>query len=333
MTAQVDMLETAQDHYLAAVLEGREDLATAIVDMILLRDVPPAVIVHELIAPVQVKIGALWQQGRIGVPEEHIATAIAETCLQLPRINGSIETRRGRVLLASAEGEWHTVPVRMVALVWQSLGWEVVTITPSAPSPQLYDLARGDASVVAGVSCSSASNLVGAWKTVTALRAAGMRVIVGGRIFDRAPNLAHIVGADAYDADPERAADWLEEARVSRKMVRGPVLQDEWERLEQVWQALPKVVEDSLRLAPHLAPLAISQTHAREHLRLIASTSVSAALVDMPQLLTDHMTWCREVLAARGVDESFADVLVAAIDRELPEGSARVRSLLATAAG
>lgn len=333
MTVQTPLLETAQEHYLAAVLDGRPDVATTIVDMIRLRDVAPAEIVREVIAPVQVKIGWLWQQNRIGAPEEHIATAITEACLHLPSITADTAPPRGRVLLASAEGEWHTLPVRMVALVWRYAGWDVATVTPSVPSPQLHDLARRDPSVVAGVSCSSASNLIGAWRAVTALRAAGMQVIVGGRAFDHVPNLAHIVGADAYEADPGRAVGWLDEASTSRKMVRGPVLQQRWQELEQLWHALPRVVEDSLRLAPHLAPLAISQSHAREHLRLIANTSMSATLVDMPQLLTEHMTWCREVLAARGVDESFADVLVAAIDRELPEGSARVRSLLANAAG
>jgi hypothetical protein len=63
----------------------------------------------------------------------------------------------------------------------------------------------------------------------------------------------------------------------------------------------------------------------------MARTCVGGTLVDDPGLLSDHMRWCRQVLAGQGADEGFADVLVATIDRVLPEGSARVRSLLAAA--
>lgn len=324
--------DTALEHYVTAGLAGRADVARTIVDECLLDGQPPVEVIGKVIAVAQSQIGMMWQEGRISVAQEHIATAVSESCLHHVSLRSGTPTVKGRALMASAEGEWHGTTARLVAAIWQVLGWDVVTVAPSVPASQLHDLALRDQAVVAGVSSSSAATLVGAWKSVTALRAAGMRVIVGGRIFDRFPNLAHTLGADAYDPDPEHAAGWLTEADGSRKMVRPAVLQEEWERLEQVWLAIPAVVEDALQLAPHLAPLAISQVHAREHLWQIASTSVGATLVDDPAVLVQQLQWCRDALAGRGVDESFADVLVAAIDRELPEGSARVRSVLAAAA-
>jgi methanogenic corrinoid protein MtbC1 len=332
VTVDSNVLEAARAHYLVAALEGRSETASAILDTVLLKGVSTADVVAGVLAPAQAEIGSLWQGGTISIAEEHVASAITAACLHLPRLmQAAPPPDRGRVLMVSAEGEWHTLPAEMVALTWQALGWDIRLISPSVPAADLGQEATRDAGAVAGVSCSSAAHLTGAWRTVSALRAAGMRVIVGGRLFDGSSELAERIGADAYCADPMDASSWLEDAQRSGKVPREPLLREDWEGLEPVWQALPRVVEDSLRLAPHLAELALPPEQTREQLWLMARTCVGATLLDDPALLADHMVWCRQVLAGHGADEGFADVLVATIDRVLPEGSARVRSLLAAA--
>jgi methanogenic corrinoid protein MtbC1 len=331
VTVDSDVLESARAHYLVAALEGRSETAATVLDMVLLKGIPTADVVSEVLAPVQAEIGSLWQDGTISIAEEHVASAITSACLHLPRLTEAPRPDRGRVLMVSAEGEWHTLPAQMVALTWRVLGWDTRLISPSVPAADLGEEASRESGVVAGVSCSSAAHLTGAWRTVSALRAAGMQVIVGGRLFDGSSELAERIGADAYAADPVEGSVWLQDAQRSGKVPREPRLREDWEHLEMVWQALPRVVEDSLRLAPHLAELALPAEQTREQLWLMARTCVGATLVDDPGLLSDHMRWCRQVLAGQGADEGFADVLVATIDRVLPEGSARVRSLLAAA--
>ena len=264
--------------------------------MVLLKGIPTADVVSEVLAPVQAEIGSLWQDGTISIAEEHVASAITAACLHLPRLTEAPRPDRGRVLMVSAEGEWHTLPAQMVALTWRVLGWDTRLISPSVPAADLGEEASRESGVVAGVSCSSAAHLTGAWRTVSALRAAGMQVIVGGRLFDGSSELAERIGADVTPLTPWRIGLAAGRAAIGQGP-REPRLREDWEHLEMVWQALPRVVEDSLRLAPYLAELALPAEQTREQLWLMARTCVGATLVDDPGLLSDHMRWCRQVLA------------------------------------
>ncbi len=321
-----------RDAYLSALVAGDRDQCLFMSNVLAGRGVTAAELVRELYAPAQIAIGEMWQQGLVSVAEEHVATSITEDCIMEVVSPPAGRTRVGRILLAGSEGDGHTLAVRMVAGVWRALGWDVVTISPTLPADDLAVMAHGDASAVAGVSCSMTSNLVGAWHTISALRVAGLRVIVGGRAFDRDPALALRLGADAYAADPVEASDlvrrWLPEPGP---LSREPALAAELPEIDRVWSAIPRIVEDALVLAHDLGPVDVEVDVLRDDLTLVARSATSAALVGDPRIFAEHLEWYRDGAAARALDEGVADILAAAVDRMLPAGSTAVRGGMAAA--
>ncbi len=69
-------------------------------------------------------VGELWEQGKISVAGEHLATAISEGLLHLsyPRLFAAPRSGRLAVVAASV-GERHQFGARMVADMFELHGW------------------------------------------------------------------------------------------------------------------------------------------------------------------------------------------------------------------
>ena len=119
---------------------------------------------------------------------------------------------RGRVTVACAEGEWHVTPGRLVSEILRLRGFEVDFVGPSVPAVEFARfLGPGSPGVVA-VSCSMPSSLIGAWRTITALRAAGKIIVCGGRGFGPHGAWGVALGADMGAADMDSGMAMLDDA-------------------------------------------------------------------------------------------------------------------------
>ena len=285
-------------------------------------------VIEGLLGPAIARIGQLWQEGGVSVAVEHRATNIVEALLRFTLQGVPAAVRGHRVLLTGVEGEWHVMPARLVAGVWNCLGWDVVALTPSLPAEDLRALAKAEHTRIAGVSCSLVSNLVPAWQVITVLRSCGYRVVVGGRAFDVVSGVAQALGADAHERDPVRAsdvlADWVGAARLpSRPAVRAQA----WAQIEPVWFHLPSLVEQAAVVAAELAAVSMSADTLRQDLSLIARTSCAAALTGQAELLGQHMSWYRALLEASGIDPATGHALIWSLERVLPAGES-IRAVL-----
>ena len=221
------------------------------------------------------------------------------------------------------------MPARLVTGVWQCLGWEVVSLTPSLPADELRDLAAAATTTLAGVSCSLAANLVPAWEAISALRASGFRVMAGGRAFEVVPGIAAKLGADAHFHDPIAASDML--ARWSQLCPcppRGPTRWDTWLQLRDVWLGLPALVNDASWVARELHDVPLADDVLPVDLTLLARTAVAAALSDQPKLLSTHLRWYASLLDPAHDDRAVTSTLLCSIERVLPPGDV-VREVLA----
>ena len=80
------------------------------------------------------QVGQLWQSALWSVIDEHIATGVAETALSAAAVVDRRAPTRGHVVVACVEGDWHSLPARMVAEVLESEGWSVRFLGASHPS-------------------------------------------------------------------------------------------------------------------------------------------------------------------------------------------------------
>jgi MerR family transcriptional regulator, light-induced transcriptional regulator len=97
----------------------------------------------EVITPAMHEIGELWAAGAITVADEHLATALTHKVLTTLRAHTLAEggraagSRRGRALLATVEGEMHTLGLRMAADLLEDDGYEAIYLGPDVPTRDL----------------------------------------------------------------------------------------------------------------------------------------------------------------------------------------------------
>jgi MerR family transcriptional regulator, light-induced transcriptional regulator len=189
-----------------ALLAGDHRRATQVVDGVL--DAGRGLVEAELhvIQPALYRIGQKWQENRVSVAQEHLATAIAQSVMARGMIRSEASTPNGRrVLLACVAGNHHAVGLQMVADSFELGGWDVQYLGADVPVKDLVAQACARKPDLVGLSVSFAHQLRVARQTIRELQSAlGPRrppVIIGGLAVNQFDQLAGKVGADGWSPD------------------------------------------------------------------------------------------------------------------------------------
>ena len=92
----------------------------------------------EVIQEAQREIGQLWQENRISIAQEHMATAISKLALaQTFQAAPSAAPNGRRVLVACVEGETHDLPPQIAADTLDLAGFEVRFLGANVPTDSL----------------------------------------------------------------------------------------------------------------------------------------------------------------------------------------------------
>ena len=339
MTSSSMPLEQGPDAYLSCVAAGDRLGALAVAHQVMDAGASAEQVIEELLAVAQEHIGREWQDARWTVAMEHRATAITESVLDavivagLRAANSPDDGSSGRVALLPSEGEWHTLPARMLAGVLRLRGMDVVLAGPTLPADEIPGFLGSRPPAVVAVACSLPINLVGAWHTISAVRQVGAYVVVGGRGFGADGRWAQQVGADAWASSFSRGADLILAAASSAPPLPRPPLADdgvvgEVAHLDRntatlaevaTLAALPKGALDALPTAE----LAVTRDELRGSIRTVAA----AVLVDDPTVVRDYVIWLESVITARNLPLSFVTAVFTALLDALPESLPRSRAM------
>lgn len=159
-----------------------------------------------LIEAALINVGLKWQQNKISVAQEHLATATASTvmamefsALQLPRANGK------SIILACIEGNHHALGLKMIADAFELKGWNVNYLGADMPTRSLIDFVSKIKPDVVALSVSFSYQLVEARKVLNLIRSTASgespHIIVGGLAVNRYPDLYEFIGADSTAKD------------------------------------------------------------------------------------------------------------------------------------
>lgn len=315
----------------ACDVHGASDFVVDLLD----RGTPVSRIVQEVLAPAQLRVGQLWESGAWSVADEHVATSVTEGALSaltyaaMPR--GVTPTRH--VAVACAEGEWHSLPARMAALVAGATGEVRVTMLgPSLPVEHLHQrLAAGDVDLLA-VSCTMPTNLIGAARCVAAAHDLGVPVVVGGRALGNGPGRARAIGADGWGADGGAVGSPAPERVGASRDIPAEVL---W--LDATDAAVVDLAYDRMMAAfPQLADLTPFQlARTREDLEWIVRHTAAAVLTDDASVVVELLDWlCRRLrgIVPATVVPVTAHLLADTLEPQAPGGAALLR-LAATSLG
>ena len=173
----------------------------------------------QLVRDGQHEIGRLWEENRISIADEHLATAIAQ--LAVSRLFDEAEAAPPlgkRVLVACVDGELHDFPARLAADALELAGFDVLFLGASVPCESLVSMIAARQPDLVALSIAMTFNLPALRQAVAAVRAhaPGLPVIVGGHACAWMARVAAEVGADGSGC----SADELVE--LVRSLLRVP---------------------------------------------------------------------------------------------------------------
>lgn len=212
-----DPIEELAAEYVAAVLAGSRERARAVVQEARGGGTEIRTLYLELFQPALREVGRLWEENRITVAEEHLATAITQGLMA--QLYGELffEARSsGRSAIAACvDAERHEVGLRMVCDLLEIEGWDTTYLGATVPAESLVALVAARRPDVVALSISLAHHASRLRATIGALRErmgdATPLVIVGGRPFLADPSLREGVGADMVALDAGEAVQRLGE--------------------------------------------------------------------------------------------------------------------------
>jgi methylmalonyl-CoA mutase cobalamin-binding domain/chain len=159
----------------------------------------------QVLQPALYEIGHRWEEAEISVAQEHLATAATQSLMArlAERFDDVAPPRGRRVLVACAEGELHSIGVRMVADFLEADGWDVLFVGALSPPSSVAELAAAQGVDVVALSAALAQRVPEIVAAVDALRALETVpvIAVGGQAFGGDADVAKRTGADIYATD------------------------------------------------------------------------------------------------------------------------------------
>jgi methanogenic corrinoid protein MtbC1 len=190
-----------RQRYVAALLAGdRREALDVVVEDGLWSNIPVASLYLEVIQPALYEIGRLWEQRRISVAQEHLATAISRLALSqlYPHLPG--QPQNGKLaVVACVEGELHDLGAQMVADLLEIAGFDARFLGANVPTSSLVATVRERSPHLLALSATLAANVAALRHAVTAVRdAVGSHIVlaVGGQAIASVPHLPDELGAD-----------------------------------------------------------------------------------------------------------------------------------------
>lgn len=318
--------------YLAALGRADADTAVRLLEEAVSRGESPRWLITDIVARGQNQVGRLWQEGRWDVADEHAATAVAEQALPVLAAVGSRPRPGRRIVLACAEGEWHTMPARLAGELARHSDLDVVMLGGSLPAAHLPRYLTSTRPAALALSVTLPTNLIAASRSIEAAHSEDVPVVVGGAAWGEGQLRARRLGADLRLEDPSGLGAVLD------TLVPG--------RWSSEWRGVPA---EALLLdaAPHeLVQLAFDRHQAasrwvstlgslhRQELmsdyQWLARHCAAAVACRDRTVLRSHLGWLLPVVAQRGVPaDSISDAcayLADTVYRQAPLAAEMLRA-------
>lgn len=133
------------------------------------------------------KVGELWEEGEFFLPELMRGAQIMQKCLDIliPHLQkGSEEISHGKVVIATIEGDIHSIGKTIVATMLRAYGFEVYDLGADVPAEKIVQEAVEKKADIIGVSALLTTTMTGQKKIIEILREKNLmnkfKVILGG---------------------------------------------------------------------------------------------------------------------------------------------------------
>jgi len=197
----------------AAIIGGDSEGVAALVEQAFAEGLTPLQVSNEGLLPGLEEVGRRFGAGRVFLPQVMLSAETMQAAFARlkQQMQGEAMTSRGRILMATVEGDIHDIGKNIVCTLLENHGFEVIDLGKNVPAQKIIDAAREQRVDAVGLSALMTTTLAQMETTIAALRAAGVKVftMVGGAVVT--PDYAAKIGADIYAADALEAVKKVKE--------------------------------------------------------------------------------------------------------------------------
>ncbi len=195
--------------YLQDILDGNGALASRRIVQAVEQGLSAEHAYLDVLLAAQKEIGRLWHAGDVSVAEEHLVSMTTQKTMAIIAYVAPRAAENGAtVVTACVAGNAHDIGMRALSDLYYLSGWRSIFLGADVPVRDLPDALDVYSAAVVSLTATlttQADQAAAAVKHIRAHCQRPVKVLVGGALFDEAPELAREIGADAYAPDLREA--------------------------------------------------------------------------------------------------------------------------------
>lgn len=202
------------------ILKGQKEDTPALTKQ-LLETMPPLEIVNQFFIPALDEVGTKFEKGTLFLPQlMQSAEAVQrsqEVLKQYFEAHGQESESKGKILLATVQGDIHDIGKNIVKMVLENYGFEVIDLGKDAPITTVIDTLKEQKIQLAGLSALMTTTVQNMKATIEAAKEANLetKFMVGGAVLNE--EYREFVGADYYAKDALSSVTIAQEFFSDRK--------------------------------------------------------------------------------------------------------------------
>ncbi|HEY3490964.1 MAG TPA: homocysteine S-methyltransferase family protein [Candidatus Deferrimicrobiaceae bacterium] len=207
----------------SAVIRGDAKAVVAAVERLLSSGMPPLEISAKGLLPGMEEVGRRFERNIVFLPQVMASAEAMKSGFTLVKaaMGGSRAESKGRILLATVEGDVHDIGKNIVATLLENHGFDVIDLGKNVPSARIIAEAKRQRADVVGLSALMTTTMTEMKHVIARLTAEGIQTvtIIGGAVVTE--EFASRIGATLYASDGMDAVRKLTAALAGAAGKRG----------------------------------------------------------------------------------------------------------------
>ncbi len=181
----------------------------------LLDTLSPMDIIQQKLIPALDRVGELFEQGKLYLPQLMNAAETAQAAFDLLqerlRQSGAQQADQGTVIVATVQGDIHDIGKNIAKCILENYGYKVIDLGRDVPPEKVADAALKHGVKLVGLSALMTTTLPSMAKTIALVheKSPACKVFGAGAVLT--PEYAREMGADYYAKDAKQAVDIAKE--------------------------------------------------------------------------------------------------------------------------
>ncbi|MCF8217762.1 MAG: corrinoid protein [Bacteroidales bacterium] len=200
-------LEKISEAITKGQIEQLQEMTTQALDT----DTDPGVILNKGLLPGMDKVGQLWREGEMFMPEVLRSAKAMSKAMEIlrPRLSEGDLGSAGKMVIGTVAGDLHDIGKDLAGMMFEGAGYEVINIGIDQPNEAFVEAAMKHKPDVLGMSALLTTTMPRMGEVINSLKESGVRdqmaVIIGGAPVTQ--EFADEIGADLYAPNAGSAVD------------------------------------------------------------------------------------------------------------------------------